>query len=334
MAEISIIVPVYKVEKYLKRCVDSILNQTFEDFECILVDDGSPDRCGEICEEYGKKDSRIKVLHQKNQGQGSAKNAGLKIAEGQYICFVDSDDWIEKNYLEIMYTHAVKYDVDVVMCGYRMVFFDGLTRRDKDIVVNKSGIGNQRDVVFQLVCEDGYFTSLWNKLICRKSIYGDNNEILLFEDIYGEDERWWMQITSRIRTAYFEPKILYNWMRRSDSLCGVNYYDDSISKSLMETYENAKLRLNWMPNDGEIHILARAHFYSVGITICERTYLSGQRGLYQKTWKEIRRCRSFWLKAAQNSLKGKIKRIVIDELMVMHFPVILVGKLINLGGKK
>ncbi|MGL5903257.1 MAG: glycosyltransferase family 2 protein [Cetobacterium sp.] len=101
--KISIIVPVYRVEFYLKKCIDSILNQTFKDFELILVNDGSPDNCGEICDEYAEKDSRITVIHKKNGGQASAKNMALLIAKGKYIGFVDSDDWIDCDMYHILY---------------------------------------------------------------------------------------------------------------------------------------------------------------------------------------------------------------------------------------
>uniref|UniRef100_UPI003079CB33 glycosyltransferase family 2 protein n=1 Tax=Phascolarctobacterium succinatutens TaxID=626940 RepID=UPI003079CB33 len=97
MPRLSVIVPVYKVEKYIHKCVDSILNQTFKDFELILIDDGSPDNCGEICDEYAKKDSRVRVIHKENGGQSSARNRGLDIAKGEIIGFVDSDDDIEVN---------------------------------------------------------------------------------------------------------------------------------------------------------------------------------------------------------------------------------------------
>ena len=96
MPKISIIVPVYKVEKYLNRCLDSIIAQTFSAWECILVDDGSPDKSGIICDEYVARDSRFVVIHQENAGVSFARNAGLDIAQGEYICFVDSDDWVEQ----------------------------------------------------------------------------------------------------------------------------------------------------------------------------------------------------------------------------------------------
>lgn len=113
MPEISVIVPVYKVEKYIHRCVDSILTQTFTDFELILVDDGSPDNCGAICDEYAAKDDRIRVIHQENGGVSKARNVGLDVAEGEYIAFCDSDDFLENDYLEKISEHKS----DLVICG-------------------------------------------------------------------------------------------------------------------------------------------------------------------------------------------------------------------------
>lgn len=106
MPTLSIIVPVYKVEPYLHRCVDSILAQTFTDFELILVDDGSPDNCGAICDEYAAKDSRILVIHKENGGLSDARNAGLDIAKGEYIGFVDSDDYISPQMYHFQLTHS------------------------------------------------------------------------------------------------------------------------------------------------------------------------------------------------------------------------------------
>ena len=119
--EISIIVPVYNVEKYLKRCIDSILNQSFTDFELILVDDGSTDNSGKIIDEYAIKDERIKVIHKENGGQGSARNRGLDIANGNYIGFVDSDDWIHKDMYKCMYQIISEDNTDIVQVGHNTV---------------------------------------------------------------------------------------------------------------------------------------------------------------------------------------------------------------------
>lgn len=118
MPLISVIVPVYKVEKYLDRCIDSILAQTFKDFELIIIDDGSPDKCPEMCDNWAKKDNRIIVIHQKNMGVSAARNAGIKIARGQYFTFVDSDDWISENMIQLLFDLIKKYEADISICNF------------------------------------------------------------------------------------------------------------------------------------------------------------------------------------------------------------------------
>ncbi len=119
MSLISVIVPVYKVEDYLDRCIKSILSQTFRDFELIIVDDGSPDKCPEMCDEWEKRDERIIVIHQKNQGLSAARNSGIKAAKGRYLTFVDSDDWIASDMLEILYDLIKKHNADISICDFR-----------------------------------------------------------------------------------------------------------------------------------------------------------------------------------------------------------------------
>lgn len=122
MPEISVIVPIYKVENYIHRCIDSILAQTFTDFELILVDDGSPDSCGKICDEYAEKDSRIHVIHKENGGLSDARNAGIDWvfanSDSEWITFIDSDDWVNEKYLELLYKAAMENRTDVSCCKY------------------------------------------------------------------------------------------------------------------------------------------------------------------------------------------------------------------------
>lgn len=121
MPEISVIVPVYKVEKYLDRCIESIVNQTYPDFELILVDDGSPDGSPILCDKWAEKDSRVHVIHKKNGGASSARNAGLKIAKGNWIAFADSDDWLDRTALKTLYDLANQYNVPMAIGGTRVV---------------------------------------------------------------------------------------------------------------------------------------------------------------------------------------------------------------------
>lgn len=119
MEKVSVIVPIYNVEKYLRTCVDSICNQTFKSLEIILVDDGSPDMCSKICDDYAQQDIRIKVIHKKNAGLGEARNTGLEAATGDYIYFIDSDDWIEPNMLATLVHELEQEQADFVMCGFK-----------------------------------------------------------------------------------------------------------------------------------------------------------------------------------------------------------------------
>jgi glycosyltransferase involved in cell wall biosynthesis len=121
MIKVSIIVPVYKAEKYISKCIESLVVQTIKDIEIILVDDGSPDNSGKICDEYSYKDNRIKVVHKVNGGVSSARNNGIKASIGEYILFVDSDDWVENNYVEALLKAKAKYPDSEPLCGFRTV---------------------------------------------------------------------------------------------------------------------------------------------------------------------------------------------------------------------
>ena len=127
--KVSILVPIYNVEKYLSRCIESVLSQDFRDYELILVDDGSPDRCPQICDEYAKKDSRIKVIHKKNGGLSDARNIGLDIATGEYVMFIDSDDFVDIDMMESMMNNMIDNNVDLVVCNIKYVIIEGRKHR-------------------------------------------------------------------------------------------------------------------------------------------------------------------------------------------------------------
>lgn len=173
MPEISVIVPVYNVEPYLHRCIDSILAQSFTDFELILVDDGSPDNCGAICDEYAAKDKRIHVIHQDNQGQGAARNHALDWmfanSDSEYVSFIDSDDWVHPRYLEALYCAVHQFAVRISAC--RLQLFRNLDeiQAEEDIntpvVVDSAYIythGEKR--IYTYVCGLLYDRSLWKTI--------------------------------------------------------------------------------------------------------------------------------------------------------------------------
>lgn len=185
MAEISIIVPVYQVEKYIKECIDSILAQTFTDFELILVDDGSKDNSGKICDEYAVKDSRIRVLHKENGGAAVARNSGMDKATANYFTFIDGDDYIVPTMLECLYKKISEEDADIAACNYRYVFENG----EKDYSTeNKAEILSGKEIFYNRKNERnyGFWTVVWNKLYKAETF----KNVRFRCGKYYEDEFW------------------------------------------------------------------------------------------------------------------------------------------------
>ncbi|MDP4142966.1 MAG: glycosyltransferase [Bacillota bacterium] len=212
--KLSIIVPVYNVEKYIHRCIDSILEQTFTDFELILVDDGSLDNSGRICNGYAGFDSRIKVIHKKNGGLSSARNAGLDIAQGEYIGFVDSDDWIEKDMYESLYNAMLKYDADVTICGRFVVKRDEITAISDSEEVQ---VFNRFEALYELILDDinKINNFAWDKLYKKE----------LFKDIRFPEGRYFEDIFTAYKILLAANKIVhikspkYYYFQREDSIC-------------------------------------------------------------------------------------------------------------------
>lgn len=166
---ISIIVPIYNVEKYLPQCLDSLISQTCRDIEIILVDDGSPDKCPEICDAYAKKDARIKVVHQINGGVSSARNTGLKASRGEYIGFVDPDDWVAPEMYEKMMEALADHKADLAICGYQYCHADGSMIEERKYNRKPPEILSQKEMMRR--CSDIPPTIrhvVWNKLFRRK----------------------------------------------------------------------------------------------------------------------------------------------------------------------
>ncbi len=210
MPKASIIVPVYNVENYLKKCIDSILIQEEKDFELILIDDGSNDNSGNICDEYANNDNRIKVIHNTNQGPSMARNAGLDICTGSYITFVDSDDYIEKDYLSKMIKKAEENNADVVICGFKQIFNHQIeihtVKEEKKIDKNEYTEG--------LLIQRGYG-------LCRCKLYKKeiiNNTRFKSELIVGEDTFFNLNISKKLEKCIYIKDVLYNYNVNPESL--------------------------------------------------------------------------------------------------------------------
>lgn len=225
---ISVIVPIYNVAAYLPRCLDSLLSQTLTDFQLILVNDGSTDHCGEICDSYAARDPRITVIHKENGGLSSARNAGLEKAEGEFISFVDSDDWLHPQFLELMFHFQQTGDYDLVICDHRRVTgpVPSPTFAAAEICaqeLNLEGIYRQHRTK----------TYVWNKLY-RRSLIGNHRFI---EQKIAEDAAFngiALGSCPHIR-ACFLPAVLYYYFYREGSL--VTQLDASNRLALAEIFD-------------------------------------------------------------------------------------------------
>lgn len=239
--KISVIVPIYNVEKYLGKCLNSILDQTFTDYELILVDDGSTDSSGDIADEYALKDDRISVIHKKNGGLSDARNHGIEKANGEYVCFIDSDDWIEKTYLEELHELAVKNEADITICDFQKNTGDSVITQPKEFaVVIETGI----DAIDNLYSDKyGIYVVAWNKLYNRD----------LFTDLrypvgmIHEDEAIFGDLFCEAKKVVRTERILYNYRVNNETSIMSSKYSLKrldILKAMeirMETYKNRGL---------------------------------------------------------------------------------------------
>ena len=214
---ISIILPIYKVEEYLNQCVNSIVNQTYRNLEIILVDDGSPDECPRMCDKWAEKDNRIKVIHKENGGLSDARNAGMKIATGDYISFIDSDDYISLDFFETLYNVAITQNADIVECSIVDCYEDGRIDEYED----DAGIVsfNTEEALSGLIAENPFHQHVWNKLYLSSIALA----VPFAVGKLNEDEFWTYQVFGQAKRVAKINKTMYFYLQRSGSIMGEGY---------------------------------------------------------------------------------------------------------------
>ena len=216
--EISIIIPIYNVEKYLSPCLDSVLNQTYKNLEIILVNDGSTDACAEICDSYATTDSRIKIVHQKNGGLSDARNSGLKMVTGDCVGFVDSDDVISVDFYSKMLHTLQDHNADIVECNFMRFSAENEWQSVPAVVDNTTGIYSAEEAL-QLLMKQQLKQIVWNKLYKTTIIKG-----LLFEKgRLHEDEFWTYKVFGEAKKIIKIPDILYFYRQQDSSIMGKGY---------------------------------------------------------------------------------------------------------------
>lgn len=254
---ISVIVPVYNVERYLRRCVDSILHQTYQDLEVLLVDDGSTDASGAICDEYAAQEERVTAVHQKNGGLSAARNTGLERAKGTYLCFVDSDDFLDSRMLETLCRDLQEQDADVAVVGFRMF------EREEELAPAELTVPVQcmtgREAIRSTLVSDELGDFAWNKLYKRE----------LFRDIryplgrMMEDQGTTYRIFQQCSKVAYRPVPLYYYYQRPDSILhrrNMKFYEDKLDMGYQK-YRAIREAYPGMPENDAAMLSVVEHCY-------------------------------------------------------------------------
>ena len=289
--KISVIVPIYKVEQVLKRCVDSILSQTYENLEIILVDDGSPDQCPAICDAYARQDARIKVVHKKNGGLASARNAGMKAVSGTYLFFLDSDDWLEENGIEQLYKTAEQYNVDFVKYRAIRTGWPGMEEnapcRVEQVRELTEGLYTRERIVHEIYprllatpqLTMGAVVGAWGALYNMEFI--NRNHLAFYEEVkFSEDLIFSANVVRAAQTFYFidTPGIYhyyYNPMSISKSF-RVGRWESC--KSLIKYCEKDFKKVDEYNFEEELYYLK---WFCIMLALNERKYLKTYKEKYR-----------------------------------------------------
>ena len=306
MSEVSIIVPVYQVENYLHKCVDSILAQTFTDFELILVDDGSRDRSGEICDEYAGRDQRVRVIHKENGGLSDARNQGMDHATGHYFMFVDSDDFIAPTMLECLYKRILIEKADIAACNF-MYYFE-LDEKQNFSTTVKSEIVPSSEIYYDRKNDRsyGFWTVAWNKLY-NSQIFGN---LRFRTGKYHEDEFWANDIYQLDIQVATVSECLYYYRQRENSIMS----NESIQRNL-DILEALQERIG---------VYLRQEQYSeqaYRVLIYSLEYLEKSRRLIQNRDDETA------FRQAEKQIKDVVKQLKKRKLSVIQrASLVLIGR--------
>lgn len=310
---ISIIVPIYKVEKYLNKCIESIVGQTYHNLEIILVDDGSPDNCPTMCDEWAEKDSRIKVIHKRNGGLSDARNAGLEIVTGKYVAFVDSDDWIERKFIENMYDAATETEADLVACEVEFLP-DGEERELIAVETPDTRIYSSEEALEELIQGRGFRAVAWNKLY-RTTLLEDERFAV---GKLHEDEFFTYRIIDKARRLAFVNESFYNYRQRQGSIMkttSIKHLDmleaylerlAMLEKKYYSLYRRDKVTfciacLNMYENDNETKKTIKSYRKKVkfswkeieNYSFRQKLYIIGSSTILIDIFSKIRMCKGF-----------------------------------------
>lgn len=320
VAKISIIVPIYNVEKYLKRCVDSILNQSFKDYELILVNDGSTDSCGKICDEYKKLDDRVRVIHKKNGGLSDARNVGIDYSECEFVSFIDSDDYIAEDMYEVLYNNLENENADISVCGYYRCLNGRNISKFKE---NEYFVVNGKEAL-KLVLEDKKISVEACTKIYRKSLFNDTRYPIgkLSEDAFTTPT-----ILSKANIVVGTTAPKYYYEIREDSITNSVFKKKDLN--VIEAYKhNFDLVMRDFP---DLKDQAVFRYYWAHACVLKKMVLSKDFKDFDEYNKVVRSMRKGTIKIIKNPLFSKQRKF---SVIVLLFSKKLYNKLVLLNNNQ
>ena len=314
---VSVIVPVYNVAPYLGECLESVCSQTYKNLEVILIDDGSTDESGEICDRWCDKDSRVRVIHQQNAGVSCARNTGLDSCTGDLITFVDSDDWLDLRMLEKLVACLTKNHADSAMCGF-VDYPHGVPVEKGLFPVPPCDFPG---TVYQMMRRNGYFTSLWAKLFRRELVFREGGPIRFDPALaFGEDEVWLLEVLRETKCTAFVPEALYFWRPREGSVTR----SDKLTEKQMSIFEAKAQSLRLLPDDAAIQTLARGRIYNDCYSLKVRAYCVGDKAAFNTVRRQLRPMWRYWIRSDDLVFLRKCKVLIMDAEMLLHMPKAIV----------
>lgn len=311
--KVSIILPIYNVEEYISECLDSIVNQTYHNLEIILVDDGSPDNSGSICDEYQQKDDRIVVVHKQNAGVSAARNTGLELATGSYIAFADPDDWLEPDMIEKMVSALKQRQADIAFCRFHTEIMPEEKQYLYLPIEETYGDGNH--ALCQMVQALAYGTMVWNKLFTRNTIFKGNSYTKFDESLKcGEDEVWLVEVVQNAKKVAYLKEELYYWRVRENSA----FRDDLITDTKVTdvvAQERALELIKDKKSQAYDRIMERLNEKSYHYLV--KSYIENQDEYVAKLTVFRRKYSQYWYHSKKNALLTKFKRRLIEFCIVI-----------------
>ena len=268
MCKISVVVPVYKAEKYIRRCLDSLLAQTLKDFELILVDDGSPDCSGVICDEYSQKDKRVRVIHKSNGGVSSARQAGLDVAVGEYVIHADPDDWVEADMLKELYCKAVETNADMVFCDFYQDYANGRS----SYVSQKIATPIDSRTMLANLLEGKIHGACWNKLV-RRAIIKSYDVKFIGNINVCEDRQFNISLLLNATSIIYIPKAYYHYCVEVNANSLIKSCPNvSDYKSNKYFIEFAAEKLSIIPYYRDRYIVANMYYVAMNLNISQELF--------------------------------------------------------------